>query len=147
MSGCSIPCDGRCCAVFPYPNTPAELREREDRDSQFIADMLVPLTADEAYERMVKFGSFPIEFSNGWTPALVATAPNTSPLYTCRHWDEQTGMCGAYDERPQMCRDYPYASGCLHCGTRAPIDLIESYLQRWSDPDAKRGTGDSNASA
>jgi Fe-S-cluster containining protein len=29
-------------------------------------------------------------------------------LFTCKNWDEQTRLCGIYETRPNMCRDYPY---------------------------------------
>lgn len=126
MSDCSISCGGRCCAVFPYPFSPAELRNRwrwwpdtreACRDDLYIADMLVPLDPDEALRRMIDFGSFPTgPYNPEWTPELAASDPGYS-LYTCRHWDEVSGLCNAFEDRPKMCREYPYRKQCLHCGS------------------------------
>ena len=27
--------------------------------------------------------------------------------FTCRHWDPETKLCGIYESRPEMCRDFP----------------------------------------
>lgn len=38
------------------------------------------------------------------------------PRFTCRHLTEE-GNCGNYENRPNMCRNYPYGSACqqAHC--------------------------------
>lgn len=102
-------CTGKCCAVFNYPTPPETLAKRtDDADALFLADMLVPLTTDEALARAERFGVTP--------PAgidLVRWATQ-SDIYTCRHWDEETKLCGVYEERPMMCRGYPYVGKCQH---------------------------------
>lgn len=37
------------------------------------------------------------------------------PLFACSRFDHETRKCDRYDERPGMCRDYPYESECKHC--------------------------------
>ena len=32
--------------------------------------------------------------------------------YTCRAYDEETGDCTIYEDRPQMCKDFPGNGGC-----------------------------------
>lgn len=27
--------------------------------------------------------------------------------FTCRHWNPETKLCGIYETRPAMCRDFP----------------------------------------
>lgn len=39
-----------------------------------------------------------------------------SHYYTCRHFDEASGRCSAYESRPAMCRQYPYGKGCSYVG-------------------------------
>lgn len=46
--------------------------------------------------------------------------------YRCIYWDEDARLCGAYQHRPAMCRDYQYpltAGGvCEHgCAWGAPL--------------------------
>ena len=68
------------------------------RDTEFILDMLVPLTRPQALARSRRLG-YP-------------DPPRYGPkyqLFTCRHWNEETRLCGAYEDRPDMCRDYPYS--------------------------------------
>lgn len=117
-------CEGQCCAVFPWPTPPAEMRRQwEDApyadwdrihaagngaDQLMIADMLVPLTDEEADERCERFGIDP-NF-----PALCA-ANGQKQLYTCKNWDEETKLCTVYEARPDMCATYPYAKTCFHC--------------------------------
>jgi Fe-S-cluster containining protein len=109
-------CSGKCCAVFNFPSSPEQLRERVEKgtdgpDDAFLADMLVGLTAEEAQERALRFE---VSLPEGYTLGSWAAA---APLYTCRHWDEESRLCKVYDERPKMCRDYPYIGRCQHdCG-------------------------------
>ena len=96
-------CDGHCCAAFYLPVPHEEMTAKHMcrfRDGAYIAAMVLPLTADAAAERL----------GHGW--------PDTSEarhnLYTCRFWDHRTRLCVAYDDRPAMCRDYPYGKPCEH---------------------------------
>lgn len=116
-------CGGQCCAVFPYPSSPDEMRRRWTDDTQgdvslgdhyngldelMLADMLIPLTHDEARERAATFGI---------NPEFVDEAINGGydKLYTCKNWNEETRECGVYESRPDMCATYPYGSPCYHC--------------------------------
>lgn len=36
--------------------------------------------------------------------------------FTCRHWDAETKLCGIYETRPQICRDFPDEDGCDNPG-------------------------------
>ena len=103
-------CDGRCCAAFYLPVTHEEMtrkRMRRFTDGEYIAAMVLPLTADAAAERLRQ--NFPD------TPEV------RNNLYTCRFWDHRTRLCVAYDERPAMCRDYPYGKPCDHgCDYQVP---------------------------
>lgn len=114
-------CDGRCCSIFNYPHTPEFLKFRHESlngypDDKMLSEMLVRLTPKEAIERAEKFGVVP---PRGMTREQ--WAEKTGPVYTCKHWDEETRLCTVYDKRPQMCRDYPYGKRCQHgCGYALP---------------------------
>lgn len=129
-------CDGRCCAVFPlswevagpdgiaawYDPGGDPLTER-----QFIADMLVPLNRHEAIERWTDLGL-------GALPRWIEYSPQ--PLYTCRHWDTETRLCTAYEQRPWMCRSYPYRGACQHegCTYRMGITyLVGEAMRDWEE--------------
>lgn len=72
-------------------------------DGPYIADMLVPLTHDEAEARAKRFS--------------VAPPDKDTQFYSCRHWNEDTRLCMAYESRPGMCRKYPYDRACnFGCG-------------------------------
>jgi Fe-S-cluster containining protein len=109
-------CSGKCCAVFNFPVTPEQLLQRSEGregpypdEDRFLADMLVKLTPEEAMERGLRHEVDP---PTGFD--LREWSEHTGPLYTCRHWDEETRLCTVYDQRPRMCRDYPYAGRCQH---------------------------------
>lgn len=103
-------CGGRCCSDFVISQTPEEIGWRytwgvarilagedgpEDWESVTVAEMVVRIDEDD--ER--------------------------GPRYTCANL-LPSGLCGAYDRRPRMCRDYPgYGIGgsCDQCGFRQPM--------------------------
>ena len=108
-------CPGHCCVAF-YLSTPHDRIDDmadEFQDGEVIADMVIPLSVAEANERLERFES-DREYMPKWE----------GHVYTCRHFDERTRLCTIYEERPQMCRDYPYgrAGGCEYqCGFRVPV--------------------------
>jgi Fe-S-cluster containining protein len=42
--------------------------------------------------------------------------------FACRHFDQGTRLCGAYDRRPLMCREFPESGVCVFCGGRFATD-------------------------
>jgi Fe-S-cluster containining protein len=114
-------CNGRCCAVFHLSRPADKLDELRETviDGAKIADMAIALTVDEAIARRERFEIPPPrsnETAGGW--------------YTCRHWDEATRLCTIYEERPEMCRDYPYDAECEHgCGYVAPIETRAKWVE------------------
>lgn len=84
------------------------MRQRGWPDDAFLADMLIGLTSEEAQERVERFE---VTLPEGYTAAEWGDAGS---IYTCRHWNEQTRLCGAYGDRPKMCADYPYGRQCQH---------------------------------
>jgi Fe-S-cluster containining protein len=75
---------------------------RVPRDYVFVADMLIP------------------------TGERVGPGERSLEWYACRHFDEKTGDCTVYDQRPKMCSEYPYrggtcgAAGCTRKVVEAP---------------------------
>lgn len=103
-------CGGRCCSDFVISHTPLEIGARyrdaiahiiagEDRPYDWqdvqVAEMIIRIDEDD--ER--------------------------GPRYTCKNL-LSSGLCGVYDRRPDMCREFPgYGRGgdCYHCGFRQPL--------------------------
>ncbi len=88
---------------------PEELKFKS-RDELYIRDMLIPLTAEQAFARNKQlFGIKP--------DLLWDTDGSAEYLYTCKYWDETTHLCTNYENRPDMCRNYPAHGLCqFGCG-------------------------------
>lgn len=96
-------CNGSCCVVFPLITGP-DYDWTNTLNGPFIRDMIQPLTFDEAQARWAIHGQgeWPSRFWDG----------HTDGLNSCRHWDTETRLCTVYDDRPLMCREYPYGGPC-----------------------------------
>lgn len=124
-------CDGRCCAVFPLSwgvmgedGIATWLDEGHTTEERaFIADMLIPLNKIEATQRWADMG---------YTEPL-ALLEDDRPLWTCRHWNTETRLCDAYEQRPKhLCADFPYGDACHHksCNYRQPISYLVGKAHR-----------------
>jgi Fe-S-cluster containining protein len=118
-------CNGTCCAVFTYSSTHDEMKDPEHlkliHDGEMLADMLIPLTVEQARERAEKFGSPLADIEND--------SPSVGSLYMCRHWNEETRLCGVYDSRPLMCAEFPYSDPCPTCDYVPEDDVIAHYVE------------------
>lgn len=110
-------CSGNCCREFSLPFTPAELAAKAfwafalgegplgDPITYLHGIELSKIAQLAVFVRMCKPGD-----------PNPAGSPNTTganhPVYTCRHFDGAN--CTVYNERPNMCRDYPYGQPCEH---------------------------------
>lgn len=111
-------CGGKCCESFYLGVNPEEMgRLYVDAAARIIASEDVPNDWE-----LVKIGEMVIR---------VDEDDESSPRYSCRNL-LPSGLCGIYDTRPVMCRDYPgYGRGgrCEACGFTPPIP-IERRLRR-----------------
>ena len=73
----------------------------EDIDK--IAEMVVLLTPEEIDERAKKYG---LTYAKDIEPETLGK------IYTCKYWDEGTMLCKNYENRPSMCRKFPYEEPC-----------------------------------
>lgn len=80
-------CTGHCCRRFPIDLDVLTDPTRNVLDGDFIRDMLIELGPHEDPNRIYA---------------------------TCRHFDGRD--CTAYDQRPDMCRRYPYGRACEYAG-------------------------------
>ena len=120
-------CPGKCCAVFyfPYEEEDFKTRALHVKDGAYIVDMLIPLSAKESAERLERFG-----ITGNFDPVK-----NEGHHFTCRHWDEDTRLCTDYENRPEMCRDYPYNHECSHGCDFTAADNVRA---KWWGIKAKR---------
>ena len=124
-------CDGSCCALFTIPMHHEEVEEfrvgkrdasewKDPDEVTNIMDMVIPLGREEIIERNEKYGKDMRE--------------DATNVYTCRHWNTETRLCGNYENRPQMCRDFPYDSECGSCDYCPP----ETIIDKWKKIHAKQ---------
>ena len=121
----SLACPGHCCAVFSISETIDDFARRQLRhtDGEYIYQMLRPLTLDAATEHWAISTGVP---PPAWL-AQMTEEPEHGLIVTCTHWDSGTRRCRSYENRPAMCRDYPYGQLCAHCGLTADAPTIVAY--------------------
>ena len=87
-------CTGHCCRAFPLPFGPEELAAKAwgYQDGEQIAAMAIYLGQLEG-------------------PPEPHCSLGPAHYYTCKNLQDN-GDCGIYDDRPQMCRGYPYGGQC-----------------------------------
>ena len=125
-----VTCAGGCCVAFVLPYTAKELQEKIGDpeitpDVKQIAEMVVPITNGTVRRRRKRFGV---------TTADPVEKDSEGHFYKCSNWDEETRLCGIYEDRPKMCRDYPYARECfVKCGYCAPKEIIKEYNKETED--------------
>jgi Fe-S-cluster containining protein len=91
---------GACCRVLTLAESPEQVRQMAaltrvlgiPSDHQFAAEHWRPLTRDEAMRR---------------NPFYTSRLPSDAHLYACDRLGDD-GRCTAYDERPLVCRGYPW---------------------------------------
>lgn len=86
-------CTGNCCENFRIDN----MLTREE----FNAKIVVTPTEDSAY-----------------IADMLIDIPDDPTHFNCKHFDTATRLCQDYENRPRMCRNYPYGKECERgCGT------------------------------
>lgn len=106
---------GGCCdpVVLPYTKDdvarmpPWQLDEAWRLNRAFILAHLTPMPRRQGLERA------PHLTQGGNTWALLGGKPVhvVSHFYSCDRYDPEARACTAYDERPPMCRDFPWYGG------------------------------------
>lgn len=98
-------CGGECCRDFVISMKPADIGWRYE---WAIARIFAGEASNHDWE-IVTIAEMVIRIDED---------DEAFPRYRCRNLTP-AGLCGAYDRRPNMCRDYPgYGRGgdCNHCG-------------------------------
>ncbi len=123
-------CGGSCCALFYQSRTPEEwealIESGDANDEQaFVAAMLIPLTDAGARYRSNHFGDGTMDKRHPDADL------GDGHWYTCTHWDEDTRLCGVYEQRPAMCSDYPYDHDQCDLSASCSYTADEGVQQRW----------------
>jgi Fe-S-cluster containining protein len=100
---------GACCRPVSLPFTPFEVYAHPERfhpeDWRFILEDLDVITRREAFEihPWLKDAGLLQSDINGELSAI-------STYYLCRWHDVETGRCTNHENRPPLCREYPWAT-------------------------------------
>lgn len=117
MSDCSR-CTGHCCKDFTLPISPMELKHEAEKHRR---------TGRSRWSEIEKVAAMVIFKFQDWTVSGVHRGLRKARgskrhgdlpqyHYTCKHFDAASGNCGDYENRPAMCRDYPYGRSCAYRG-------------------------------
>jgi Fe-S-cluster containining protein len=106
-------CTGSCCVAFPLSKPLAYIAADADRipDAPTLLDMLEPISFEEACARWDRF-------ADGYRPP----PEPREEYFRCNRWDEETRLCIRYDDRPHMCRAYPYSDSGKNCEHGCGLD-------------------------
>lgn len=122
-------CSGHCCRVVKIPVPVDWIRmmtplpensemvwvgSRDDGTGNMVK-IILPKQEAEIVGAMLDPIDSCLERPAWWTEGSQPSAGHEYS-HTCKHWDDVTGDCRNYDERPRMCRDYPYDRACSEAG-------------------------------
>lgn len=102
---------GACCSPVALAFTQDDIRRAlpaqiDPANRAWVLNDLTPITRREGIRRTGMNG--------GITTAVVGHGRSTEAVltltffYECRHYDDASRTCRAYDQRPPMCADYPW---------------------------------------
>lgn len=114
-------CSGHCCKRFTLPHDYETMKRAYEHwyagHGDFIGmshGKLRPSDHPTKYNMMDIHLIYPMLIPLGTLKETAEGDPteNENHLYTCKHYDTNTGNCTIYEHRPSMCRDYPYKRAC-----------------------------------
>ena len=99
-------CTGHCCKSFWLPVSPMELQHELKK---------FQLTGRSRWSDIEKIA--PMVILQRTSRQCGHNSPKSNKVeyyYTCKHFDAASGNCMNYEDRPAMCRDYPYGRQCSY---------------------------------
>jgi len=122
-------CTGHCCKQFSLPHSPDLLekdyqvylkwaKDQSNPHPRFKETHIVSQMVIHIGEGKIVSGKF-IEGKTG------------SHIYTCKHYNTETGNCMNYEGRPEMCKDYPYGDVCSYAG--CTLKMVEDVCCKKGD--------------
>lgn len=141
-------CSGHCCRAFVIPAiaelavaplTEAEVEKWTDPDIR--ARLLAGVSALDAFKAVVEtrnprydcdehrfIADMLIDLGREATidPLTGVPLDPPQPLFGCRHYDALAGNCTVYEQRPSMCRLFPYdrGNGCAATGCTRKTEFV-----------------------
>lgn len=105
-------CTGHCCRAFYLPWGPDRLKQQLkeiDEGRSFVTSTGPQSDAHAEFRQVAEMVIY-----IGFQKNPDNKDPNQQPghYYTCKNYDGEKGQCKIYETRPNMCRNYPYASPC-----------------------------------
>lgn len=98
-------CGGKCCKDFTLPLSPMEvafdLKRFKKLGKQRFRDI------GKIGEMVIFLGKY--NYNSG---KRMRGTTGEAYHYTCKHLNKETGLCTDYENRPEMCRLYPYGGQC-----------------------------------
>jgi Fe-S-cluster containining protein len=115
---------GGCCdpVILPYTQIEVLSATTNEEDRAWVLLDLTPISEDEARERQP-------EYVRRLRHLLAHGLAKKVHFYRCRHYDDTTRRCSNYENRPPVCRGFPWMGGPpvqgvplpTHCSFRADI--------------------------
>ncbi len=121
-------CTGHCCEDFTLPIPPMQV----DFENKKLAMGKRPRFGIEGdwakVGAMLIFKRLDKQQPAGWK---VPRGEKTSYAfhYTCKHYDREKRECSVYEERPQMCRDYPNVEPCKYKKCTRVVEKRDELVQ------------------
>lgn len=122
MTTCAPSCNAGCCSPVMLPYTVLEVMRNEaiaPEERRWAERCLTPMPMKEAMQKAP------------WLKGRLLTDASgriTQPFfYRCSNFDTETRKCTDYDNRPSMCRDFPWYGEEPRGGATLPPDC--SYRQ------------------
>jgi len=114
-------CNGDCCRMFTicgytYDEIKRKHEAKEDiQDLDKIVDMLVTLTKEEIE---AGFEGYAKPYKKLYEDAGITIDKLIGKMFTCKHHNKETSLCNDYENRPALCREFPYSDTtiCQHEG-------------------------------
>lgn len=128
-------CTGHCCKAFILPYGPEDLSIRITAG----LDGSHPMGRVEDGEQIRDMVIFLGTTDQGWPGANPALDGSLHHYYTCKHHDAESGDCKIYDQRPGMCRRYPYGEPCKIPGCTAADLGVVPVARLVRNPDIPAG--------
>jgi Fe-S-cluster containining protein len=116
-------CAGLCCELFPigimtYADLQAAFRAWHANEAEYL-------------DHRGEMDRVPQDI---WLIYPMARLQSTDEagrqLFTCAHWDRETHLCQIYDDRPVMCRDFPYRGKCKYHEAGCTLEVVETKEEK-----------------
>lgn len=122
-------CTGHCCKRFLLPYSMEELQRMRqsiiDKKDFSLLDNGEKRFNPHNTEELMKVTGMVIFLGKSKLDPDGNSTEKECNYYTCKHFDEKSGNCMNYENRPRMCSDYPYGHKCLYKSCTLKTEVVE----------------------